>query len=71
VAGHGETKSNGKHGWSTFYIPTHRGEAVMDGAPVRSGWLKEGQATARTKAALPLQDGNVNELDFHSGKRPL
>jgi PadR family transcriptional regulator, regulatory protein PadR len=41
--------------WSTFYIPTHRGEAAMDGAPDRTGRLEEGQATARAQADPSLR----------------
>jgi hypothetical protein len=35
--------------YSALYIPTHRDEAAMDGAPDLS-WLVYGEATAKTKS---------------------
>ena len=53
--------------WEMFYIPIHRDEAAMDGAPDRL-WLIEGeQATAKTEAnpspstALRVQDDRQKE----------
>ena len=50
-------KENGSDAILTFYIPTHRDEAAMNGAPVLL-WLVEGeQATARQKQILRFAPG--------------
>jgi hypothetical protein len=44
-----EEQTTARAGWEEFYIPTHRGETAMDGAPELLGLGKREQATAKTK----------------------
>jgi hypothetical protein len=53
-------RTTAKLGVESFYIPTHRDVAAMDGAPDLLWWVKKIRATAKANAGPPSSTKDDN-----------